>query len=86
MSSLTQDLINSCLFKLIERVLLYSKILSFEVQYKKNNYWITWVKDTKMGEWEKELHPVTARYFRLFINKREYMAGIKEFQLFSPTK
>jgi hypothetical protein len=36
-----------------------------------------------MGEWEKELSPVTASYFRLVINERDYMSGIKEFQLFS---
>jgi Alpha-L-fucosidase len=72
--------------KVSERVLLYSKILSFEVQYKKDNKWITWAKDEKMGEWEKELSPVKARYFRLVINEREYMAGIKEFQLFPPVK
>jgi alpha-L-fucosidase len=72
--------------KLSERVLLYSKILSFEVQYKKDNQWITWMKDAQMGEWEKELNPVKARYFRLVINEREYMAGIKEFQLFPPAK
>ena len=37
-----------------------------------------------MGEWEKELTPVKARYFRLVVIDREYMSGIKEFQLFAP--
>jgi len=69
--------------KLSERVLLKSKILDFEIQYKKDNQWIRWVKDTQMGEWEKELSPVKARYFRLVINERDYMSGIREFQLFS---
>lgn len=68
--------------KLSERVLLKSKILDFEIQYKKDNHWIRWAKDTQMGEWEKELSPVTARHFRLVINERNYMSGIKEFQLF----
>jgi hypothetical protein len=63
-----------------------SKILNFEIQYKKNNEWITWVKDSKMGEWEKELDPVNARYFRLVIHERDYMSGVKEFQLFPPLK
>ncbi len=72
--------------KLSERVLLQSKILSFEIQYMKNNQWVSWVKDTKMGEWEQELFPVKARYFRLVISQREYLAGIKEFQLFPPVK
>lgn len=72
--------------KLLEHVLLFSKILSFEVQYKRDNQWITWAKDSKMGNWEKELSPVQARYFRLLINEREYMSGIKEFQLFPPTR
>lgn len=70
--------------KCIERVLLHSKILDFEIQYKKGRQWITWIKDTKMGDWEKNLEPVNARFFRLMINKKEYMAGIKEFQLFAP--
>jgi len=72
--------------KLSEKVLLNSKILSFEVQYKKGNQWITCANDTKMGEWEKEFAPVKARYFRVVINDREYMSGIKEFQLFPPAK
>lgn len=72
--------------KLSERVILFSKILSFEVQYKNDNQWITWTKDTKMGNWEKELSPVKARYFRLVIHEREYLSGIKEFQLFPPAK
>lgn len=70
--------------KLIERKFLYSKILDFEVQYKKGNKWITWVRDTDMGKWERDLPEVTARYFRLVINKRRYMAGVCEFQLFPP--
>ena len=72
--------------KLMERVLLNSKILDFELQYKKANSWVTWVADNKMGNWEKELSPITARYFRLVIKNRDYMSGIKEFQLFPPTK
>ena len=67
-----------------ERFLLSSKIMDFEVQYKKGKDWITWAKDSKMGDWEKSLEPVRARYFRLVINERDYMSGIKEFQLFPP--
>jgi alpha-L-fucosidase len=63
-----------------------SAIQGFEIQYKKGNQWITWAKDTKMGNWEKELTPVKARYFRLVILDRDYMSGIKEFQLFPPSK
>lgn len=70
--------------KLSERIFNFSKIVDFEVQYKKNNQWVTWVRDSKMGEWEKSLDPISARYFRLVINKREYMSGISEFQLFPP--
>lgn len=72
--------------KLVERVFQYSKILNFEVQYKEANKWKTWINDTKMGVWEKELPAVRSRYFRLLIHKREYMSGISEFQLFSPSK
>jgi len=71
--------------KLLERVMSNSKILSFEIQYKKGNQWVQWAKDTKMGDWEKELTPVKSRYFRLVILERDYMSGIKEFQLFPPS-
>ena len=71
--------------KLIERIMQNSKILGFEVQYKTDRNWITWVEDKKMGDWERELAPVKARYFRLVIKDRDYMSGIKEFQLFPPT-
>ncbi len=71
--------------KLMERVLLNSSILGFELQYQKDNNWITWVVANKMGDWEKELNPVNARYFRLIIKDRDYMSGIKEFQLFPPS-
>lgn len=71
--------------KCLERVLLHSKILHFQLQYKKRNRWITWAEDTKMGEWVRELNPIRARYIRLFILEREYMSGIKEFQLFPPS-
>jgi alpha-L-fucosidase len=72
--------------KVIERIMFNSAIQGFEIQYKKGNQWITWAKDTKMGNWEKELTPVKARYFRLIILDRDYMSGIKEFQLFPPSK
>lgn len=69
----------------LERFFLHSKITRFEIQYQKDNKWITWMKDDKMGVWEKETTPVLARYFRLVIHKREYMSGIREFQLFPPS-
>ena len=71
--------------KLMERVLLNSKILGFEIEYKKDSHWVKWVEDNKMGDWEKELPPVMSRYFRLVLKDRDYMSGIKEFQLFPPT-
>jgi alpha-L-fucosidase len=71
--------------KLMERVFLKSSIKGFEIQYKNHNEWITWVKGNNMGNWEKELTPVNARYFRLVILDREYSSGIKEFQLFPPS-
>ena len=68
--------------KVSESVFVKSKITSFEVQYKKGNEWITIAKDEKMGDWEKVISPVKARYFRLVLNDRDGFAGIKEFQLF----
>lgn len=68
--------------KVSESVFVKSKITSFEVQYKKGHEWITIAKDDKMGDWEKVVSPVKARYFRLVINDRDGFGGIKEFQLF----
>jgi alpha-L-fucosidase len=72
--------------KLMERVMFKSAIKGFEIQYKKGNQWITWAKDTNMGDWSKDLPPVKARYFRLVILDRDYMSGVREFQLFPPSK
>ena len=70
--------------KLLEHVLMKSQILDFEIQYRKERNWVTWVRDTQMGNWQKTLQPVKARYFRLVINKRDYVSGIREFKLFPP--
>jgi alpha-L-fucosidase len=72
--------------KLMERVMFKSAFKGFEIQYKKGNQWVTWVTDTAMGNWERELPPVKARYFRLVILDRDYMSGVREFQLFPPSK
>lgn len=68
--------------KLSERILIHSSIRDFEIQYKKGDEWITWARDHVMKEWNRELTPVRARYFRLVIHDREYLSGIREFQLF----
>lgn len=65
-----------------ERVMKDSKITDFEIQYKHGGKWVTWARDTKMGEWDRTLTPVRARYFRLVINAHYYMSGVREFQLF----
>ena len=68
--------------KVLESVFVKSKITSFVVQYKKGREWITIAKDEKMGDWEKVISPIKARYFRLVLNERDGFSGIKEFQLF----
>ncbi len=63
-----------------------SAIRSFEVQYQKNEKWITVASDTKMGEWSKKIDPVTAQKFRVLMTDIEPYIGINEFQLFPPEK
>ena len=67
---------------LSESVSRNSEISGFEVQSEKNGKWLTIATGKNMGEWEKEITPVTARKFRLVILNRSGFSGIKEFQLF----
>ena len=66
-----------------EFVFQNSEIKGFEVQYEKEGKWLTIASETKMGEWKKNITPVTARKFRLVILDRAGFSGIKEFQLFA---
>ena len=65
-----------------ELVFLNSEIKGFEIQFEKAGKWLTIADGTKMGEWKKQIAPVTAQRFRLVILNRAGFAGIKEFQLF----
>jgi alpha-L-fucosidase len=65
-----------------ELVFLNSEIKGFEIQYEKGGKWLTIADGTKMGEWKKQIAPVTAQKFRLVILERAGFSGIKEFQLF----
>jgi alpha-L-fucosidase len=65
-----------------ELIFLNSEIKGFEIQYEKGGKWLTIADGTKMGEWKKQITPVTAQKFRLVILDRAGFSGIKEFQLF----
>ena len=61
-----------------------SEIKKFEVQYMAGNNWVTVAEGNKMGDWNKEIKPVTARKFRLIISEYHGYFGINEFELFPP--
>jgi len=61
-----------------------SEIKKFEVQYLAGNNWVTVAEGNKMGDWNKEIKPVTARKFRLIISEYHGYFGINEFELFPP--
>lgn len=61
-----------------------SEIKKFEVQYLAGNKWVNLAEDTRMGDWEKEIKPVTAQKFRLVISEYYRYFGINEFELFPP--
>ena len=61
---------------------LKSEIKKFEVRYEKDGQWILIAEGTKMGDWVKEIEPVSAQKFRLQILDADGFIGISEFQLF----
>jgi alpha-L-fucosidase len=63
-----------------------SEIRKFDVQYLAGKNWVSLAEDTKMGDWNKEIKPVTARKFRLVINEYHGYFGVNEFELFPPAK
>lgn len=72
--------------KLGESVYSESEIRKFQVQYLSGKNWVTLVSGTKMGDWNKEIKPVTAQKFRLVINEYHRYFGVNEFELFAPEK
>jgi alpha-L-fucosidase len=63
-----------------------SEIRKFQVQYLAGNNWVKLAEDTKMGDWNKDIKPVTAQKFRLVINEYYRYFGVNEFELFPPGK
>jgi alpha-L-fucosidase len=68
--------------KVSEAVYQKSQIKGFEIQYEKDGQWLTLAQDEKMGNWSKDISPVTAQKFRLVILDSYGFAGVREFQLF----
>ena len=63
-----------------------SEVRKFEIQYLKGNKWVTLENGNKMGDWAKEIKPVTAQKFRLVISEYNKYFGVNEFELFPPGK
>lgn len=63
-----------------------SEIRKFDVQYLAGKNWVSLAEDTKMGDWNREIKPVTAQKFRLVINAYHGYFGVNEFELFPPAK
>ena len=61
-----------------------SEITKFSVQYLAGNKWINLAEGTKMGDWDKEIKPVSAQKFRLVISEYYRYFGVNEFELFPP--
>lgn len=59
-----------------------SEIKKFEVQYLVGSNWVTVAEGNQMGDWNKEIKPVTARKFRLVISEYHGYFGVNEFELF----
>lgn len=59
-----------------------SSIEGFDVMAEVDGKWIKVSTDQRMGNWEKQIVPVVARKFRLYVKGAEGMPGIAEFQLF----
>ncbi|MEO6687165.1 MAG: discoidin domain-containing protein, partial [Dyadobacter sp.] len=72
--------------KLGESIYSDSEIKKFHVQYMAGKNWIDLASDTKMGDWSKDIKPVTAQKFRLVINEYYRYFGVNEFELFPPGK
>ncbi|MHC4439262.1 MAG: alpha-L-fucosidase, partial [Planctomycetota bacterium] len=65
----------------------YDRVQKFELQYKSNGQWKTFINDTKIGQsYVKDFEPVTARQVRLNILDATNGPTIWEFQLLAPKK
>jgi len=65
----------------------YDRILKFELQYKDNGEWKTFISGTKIGsDYVKDFEPIAARQVRLNILDATEGPTIWEFQLFAPKK
>ncbi|MEO6287524.1 MAG: alpha-L-fucosidase [Dyadobacter sp.] len=63
-----------------------SEIKKFKVEYLAGKNWVSLAEGDKMGDWNKEIKPVTAQKFRLVISAYHGYFGVNEFELFPPAK
>ncbi|QRR00689.1 alpha-L-fucosidase [Dyadobacter sandarakinus] len=61
-----------------------SAIRRFKVQYLAGSTWTDLAEGSSMGDWQKEIRPVTAQKFRLVIDEYQGYFGVNEFELFPP--
>jgi alpha-L-fucosidase len=63
-----------------------SEIRKFKVEYLAGKSWVSLAEGDKMGDWNKDIKPVTAQRFRLVISEYHGYFGVNEFELFPPAK
>jgi alpha-L-fucosidase len=63
-----------------------SEIRKFKVEYLAGKSWVSLAEGDKMGDWNKDIKPVTAQKFRLVISEYHGYFGVNEFELFPPAK
>jgi alpha-L-fucosidase len=63
-----------------------SEIRKFKVEYLAGKNWVSLAEGDKMGDWNKDIKPVTAQRFRLVISEYHGYFGVNEFELFPPAK
>jgi alpha-L-fucosidase len=63
-----------------------SEIRKFKVEYLAGKNWVSLAEGDKMGDWNKDIKPVTAQKFRLVISEYHGYFGVNEFELFPPGK
>jgi alpha-L-fucosidase len=63
-----------------------SEIRKFKVEYLAGKNWVSLAEGDKMGDWNKDIKPVTAQKFRLVISEYHGYFGVNEFELFPPAK
>ncbi|MHC4580566.1 MAG: alpha-L-fucosidase [Planctomycetota bacterium] len=81
------DLGNAATFDRVKIAEAYDRVRKFELQYKSNSQWKTFVRGTRIGDaYSRTFEPVTARHVRLNILESTDGPTIWEFQLMAPKK